>query len=316
MNDSLDLYRQGCRAALWGIGVSLALGGFKLLGGVFGHSLALLSDAVHSLVDAAISSALLVALIVAQRPPDREHPYGHGRLEAVAGAGVSLILLGLAAFIAYESLSTIAVRHAPPAGFTIFIAGGGAFFQEVLYRYVSRVARRTGSTALLATAWDYRLDALGGIGVLIGVGLAKWAGWPWADHVAAVLVAGTVFWIGGGLLWRNVQSLIDRQADPEILEQVREAAQTVAGVLAVEKLRVRQMGIEHIVEIHVQVDGDETVRGGHAIAHAVKDNLMAQLASISDVVVHVEPFAGPVCAARRSGREAAHIAVRRTSGKL
>jgi cation diffusion facilitator family transporter len=133
---------------------------------------------------------------------------------------------------------------------------------------------------------------MGGVGVLIGVAMAKWAGYPWADHVAAVLVAGTVFWIGGGLLWENVQSLIDRQADPNLLRLVREEAQAVPGVLAVEKLRVRRMGIEHIVEIHVEVDGEETVRGGHAIAHAVKDHLMGRIPSISDVVVHVEPYRG------------------------
>lgn len=291
MESPLNPYHESRRAVLWGIGVSVALGSVKLLGGVFGHSLALLSDAMHSLVDAAISTALLVALVVAQRPPDREHPYGHGRVEAVAGAGVALVLLALAAAIAYESLSTIAVRHNPPAGFTLFVAGGGVFFQELLYRYVSGVARRTGSTALLATAWDYRLDALGGIGVLVGVALTKWAGWPWADHVAAVLVAGTVLWIGGDLLWENVQALIDRQADPEILRLVRDEAEAVPGVLAVEKLRVRRMGIEHVAEIHIQVDGGRTVRGGHEIAHAVKDRLIARVPSISDVVVHVEPFA-------------------------
>src|SRR5262249_36953042 len=148
--------------------------------------------------------------------------------------------------IAYVSLSTISVRPAPPHGFTLLIAGGGAIVQELLYRYVSRVASRTGSTALMATAWDYRLDALNGVGVLIGVGLARWAGWHWADHVAAVLVAATVLWIGGGLLWVNVQSLIDRQAEPELLEQVQAEARAVPGVLAVEKLRVRRMGIEHI----------------------------------------------------------------------
>ena len=104
-----------------------------------------------------------------QRPPDKEHPYGHGRVEAVAGACAAPILLALSLAIAYESVSTMAVRYAPPSGFTLVIAGGGAIFQELLYRYVSRVARRTGSTALLATAWDYRLDGLGGIGVLIGV---------------------------------------------------------------------------------------------------------------------------------------------------
>jgi cation diffusion facilitator family transporter len=237
-------YHESRKAAVLGLVVSLGLGGIKLLGGVLGNSLALLSDAIHSLVDASISAALLLALALAERPADRERPYGHGRVEAVAGAGVALILLALAAAIAYESLSTIAYRHSPPAEFTLLIAGGGAFFQELLYRYVSRVARRTGSTALLATAWDYRLDALGGIGVLVGVALTKWAGWLWADHVAAVLVAVTVLWIGGGLLWENVQSLIDHQADPEILGRVREEARAVPGVLGVEKLRVRRMGIE------------------------------------------------------------------------
>jgi cation diffusion facilitator family transporter len=286
-------YRASRKAAVWGLGVSLGLGGVKLLGGLLGHSLALLSDGLHSLVDAAISAALVVALIVAQRPADREHPYGHGRVEAVAGAGLALILLALAAAIAFESLSTIAERYAPPAVFTLFIAGGGACLQELLYRYVSRVARRTGSAALLATAWDYRLDALGGIGVLVGVALARWAGWPWADHVAAILIAATVFWIGGRLLWENIQSLIDRQADPEILEQVRTEAQAVPGVLAVEKLRVRRMGIELVVEIHIEVDGNETVRDGHAVAHAVKDHLMRQIPAICDVVVHVEPYSRP-----------------------
>jgi cation diffusion facilitator family transporter len=292
MEKSSNPYHESRRATCWGIGVNLVLGGVKLLGGLFGHSLALVADAVHSLIDAAISAALLLALVLAQRPADREHPYGHGRLEAVAGAGVSLILIGLAAAIAYESLSTIAVHPVRPAGFALLIAGGGALLQELLYRYVSRVARRTGSTALLATAWDYRLDALGGIGVLIGLAMARWAGWHWADHVAALLIAGTVLWIGGGLLWENVQSLIDRQADPDILHQVRRTAQAVPGVLAVEKLRVRRMGIEYIAEIHIQVNENFTVRSGHNIAHAVKDRIMCDIPSVRDVVVHVEPYSG------------------------
>src|SRR6185437_3416399 len=99
---SASLYRESRQAALWGIGVSLALGGVKLLGGLLGHSLALVSDAVHSLVDAAVSAALLAALVLAQRPADAEHPYGHGRLEAVAGAGMALVLLALATAIGYQ----------------------------------------------------------------------------------------------------------------------------------------------------------------------------------------------------------------------
>jgi cation diffusion facilitator family transporter len=232
MNDNRTLYRDGRRAAAWGIALTLSLGLVKALGGLFGHSLALLSDAVHSLVDAAISGALLGALFVAERPADPEHPYGHGRAEAVAGVGVALLLLLLALGIAWEAAATLPERHPPPAAYTLVIAGGCAVFQEGMYRYSSRVARRTGSGALMATAWDYRLDAFGGLAVVVGVSLAKWGGpsWQWADHVAALLVAGTVFWIGGGLLRENIDSLMDRQAEPELLAAVRREASSVAGV--------------------------------------------------------------------------------------
>lgn len=290
MDTPINAYRDSRRAALVGVIVSLGLGLLKLVGGLFGHSLGLVSDAVHSLVDAAISVALLMALTVAQRPPDKEHPYGHGRVEAVAGAGVALILLAVAAMIAFESVSSMTGPYQPPSGFVLVIAGGSAILQELLFRYMSRVARRTGSTALLGTAWDYRLDALGAISVMIGVGLARWADLRWADHAAAVLIALMVLWIGGRLLWENLQSLIDRQAGPEILQPVRTEAEAVPGVLAIEKLRVRRMGIEHIAEIHVQVDANATVRGGHDIAHAVKDRVVARVPSVSDVIVHVEPY--------------------------
>jgi divalent metal cation (Fe/Co/Zn/Cd) transporter len=110
--------------------------------------------------------------------------------------------------------------------------------------------------------------------------------------VAALLIAGTVLWIGGGLLRENVRSLIDRQADPEILQQVRRVARATPGVLAVEKLRVRRTGIKYIAEIHIQVNGDVTVSSAHDIAHAVKDRIMRDIPSVRDVVVHVESFRG------------------------
>ena len=291
MNDTRTLYRDGRKAASWGIVLTLGIGLVKCLGGLFGHSLALLSDAVHSLVDAAISAALLGALYVAERPADPEHPYGHGRAESVAGAGVALLLLTLALGIAWESAATMTVKRPPPAAYVLFIAAGCAALQEGLYRYSSRVARRTGSSALKATAWDYRLDAFGGLAVVAGVSLAKWAGpsWHWADHAAALLVAFTVLWIGGGLLRENVGSLMDRQADPSVLTMISQAAADVPGVCAVETLRVRKMGLEYQVDIHIEVNPAEDVKTGHAIAHAVKDHLIGRVPAIRDVLVHVEP---------------------------
>ncbi len=290
-----DLYRQGRRAASWGIAVSLGLGLVKILGGVLGHSFALVADAIHSLVDALISATILAALILSQRPADPEHPYGHGRAEAIAGMLTALLLVGLALTIGWEALSHLNEKGPTPHGYTLAIAAAGALFQEGLYRYVSRVARRTGSGALLATAWDYRLDALGSLLVLAGVAIATWGGpaWHWADHLAASAVAATILWVGLGLFWNNTQELMDRQADPEIVRSVRNQALRVPGVLGVEKLRVRKTGLEYLVDIHVEVDPAKTVREGHAIAHSVKDRIVALIEPVKDVLVHIEPAGDP-----------------------
>jgi len=293
MNSTANRYRDSRRAAALGIALGLGLGLAKFVGGYFGHSLALVSDAVHSLVDAAIAGALVGALLVAERPADPEHPYGHGRLEAVAGAGVALVLLFLAAGIAWEAIATIHEPHRPPHTYTLVIAACGALIQEGLYRYASQVARQSGSGALTATAWDYRLDALGGLAVVLGVSLSKWGGtsWQWADRVAALGIAATVLFIGGRLLRENINDLMDRQAPPEFLAEVRRAASTVPGVLGVETLRVRKAGLEYLVDIHIEVARDLTVEVGHGIAHAVKDHIRHHVAAIRDVLVHVEPHA-------------------------
>jgi cation diffusion facilitator family transporter len=204
-----------------------------------------------------------------------------------------VLLIVLAIGIAWGTLSGLGQPNPPPEGFTLVIAAGGALIQEALSRYTSRVARRSGSAALRATAWDYRLDALGSLVVLLGVGAAKLGGpsWYWADHVAGALVAGTILWVGVGLLWENVQGLMDRQADPDLLASIRAEALTVPGVKGVETLRVRKAGLEYLVDIHIEVDPDLTVREGHRIAHIVKDCLIRRAGPIRDVLVHVEPSA-------------------------
>ncbi|HEY2156024.1 MAG TPA: cation diffusion facilitator family transporter [Isosphaeraceae bacterium] len=290
-----ELYNDSRRAAAWGLSISLGLGAVKLAGGLLGGSVALVSDAAHSLVDGLISAALLMALAVAERPADREHPYGHARAESLAGQGIAVALIALALAIGYESLSGLGRPHPAPEGFTLLIAAGGAIVQEALYRRTSRVARRTGSAALLATAWDYRLDAVGSLVVLGGVAAAKWGGpsWAWADHAAAAVVAATILWVGAGLLWDNVQGLMDRQADPDLLAAVRAEAEAVPGVRGVETLRIRKAGLEYLVDIHIEVDPDLTVREGHAIAHRVKDRLIGGIGPVRDVLVHVEPAPEP-----------------------
>jgi cation diffusion facilitator family transporter len=287
-----DLYREGRRAALLGLAVTLTLGLAKLAGGLLGHSIALVSDAVHSLGDALAAAAVWGALLWAQHPADPEHPYGHARAEAVAGSNVSLLLILSALLVGWESLRTFAEPSPPPEPYTLVIAFCSALVNEGLYRYQAAVARRTGSRAVLAAAWDQRLDALGSVGVLVGLALARWADWHAADHLAALAVAGLILWAAGGLLWGSLQELMDRQADPEVLEEVRRTALTVPGVRGVEKLLVRKAGLEHLVDIHVEVDPEISVREGHALGHAVKDRLLEQIVTVKDVLVHIEPAPG------------------------
>jgi cation diffusion facilitator family transporter len=286
-----DLYRQGRRAALLGLAVTLALGLAKLAGGLFGHSIALVSDAVHSLGDALAAAAVWVALLWAQHPADPEHPYGHARAEAVAGSNVSLLLILSALAVAWESLRSLDEPSPPPEAYTLIIAACSAVLNEALFRYQARVARRTGSRAVLAAAWDQRMDALGSVGVLVGLALARWGGPSWhaADHFAALGVAFLILRAGCVLLWGSLQELMDRQADPEMLQAVRREAQAVPGVRGVEKLLVRKAGMEHLVDIHVEVDPTISVREGHAIGHAVKDHLLKQFVTVKDVLVHIEP---------------------------
>jgi cation diffusion facilitator family transporter len=129
------------------------------------------------------------------------------------------------------------------------------------------------------------------VAVLAGLALAYWGGPAWhaADHVAALLVAVLIFWAAGRLLWGSLQELMDRQADPELLAAVRREALAAPGVRGVEKLLVRKAGLEYLVDIHVEVDPEVSVREGHATGHAVKDRLLKQFVTVKDVLVHIEP---------------------------
>jgi cation diffusion facilitator family transporter len=173
----------------------------------------------------------------------------------------------------------------------VVIAAASVLLNEGLFRYSRQVARRTGSKAVLASAWDQRLDAFGSLIVLLGLALTKWGGpsWAAADGVAAFVVVAIILWAAAHLGWESLQELMDRQADEDIVASIRDAASQVPGVRGIEKLHVRKTGLEYLVDIHVQVDPTLSVREGHDLGHAVKKALLAHLVTIKDVLVHIEP---------------------------
>lgn len=286
------LYRDATRAALLGLVVNLALGVIKLVGGILGSSFALISDAVNSFGDVITSLVVLIALRVAQRAPDAEHPYGHTRAEAIAGSSVALLVIMSALFVGWEAVQRFTVPHDLPPIWTLWIAGGNVLIKEGLFRYKVRVGKRTGSSALIANAWDHRSDAFCSLAVLIGLGIVRWGGpaWVGADEAAALVVVAAIVWTGVRLFRQSASELMDSQADQELVQQIRQAAQALPDVMAVEKLWVRKSGLEYLADIHIQVDGRKTVEEGHRIGHLVKDRLVAQFASLRHVLVHLEPY--------------------------
>jgi cation diffusion facilitator family transporter len=290
-NRTRELYRQTRRAALGGLIVTLSLGLAKLLGGWFGHSLALLSDSVHSLGDALSSAGILVALWWAERPADREHPYGHTRIETIAASNVALLLVLSGLWVVWEAIHSWNEPSLEPHGYTLVIALASVVLNEAIYRYSMAVARATGSRAVETAAWDQRLDVFGSLVVLVGLAVARWGGEQWhvVDHVAALLVAAIILWAGGTLFWSSLQDLMDRQADPDLVDAIRQRARSVAGVRGVEKLLVRKAGLEYFVDIHVEVDPQISVHEGHGIGHAVKADLVRAFPTVRDVLVHIEP---------------------------
>lgn len=287
------LYRDVTRAALLGLYVNLALAAAKLAGGILGHSFALVADAVNSLSDVVTTLVVLVALRVAQRPPDVEHPYGHTRAEGIAATNVAVLIAVSALALGWEAVQRIGSTHPLPPVWTLWIAGANAVVKEALYRYKVLVGRRTGSAAIVANAWDHRSDALCALAVLVGLAVVRWGGvaFLWADEVAALVVVAAIVWSGVRLFRSSASELLDVQAPDEFVRAIREAASSVAGVRGVEKLWVRKSGLEYFADIHIEVDPELTVAEGHRIGHAVKDRLVGQFPALRDVLVHLEPFA-------------------------
>lgn len=291
-NSNASLYREVTQAAWLGLFVNLGLGTAKLIGGILGHSFALLADAVNSIGDVISTVVVLFALRVAQRPADDEHPYGHTRAEGIAATNVAVIIIISAILVGWEALQQIKSANLVPPGWTLWIAAANILIKESLYQYNVRVGKRTGSAAIIANAWDHRSDALCSLAVFVGLGIVRLGGpdFAWADEAASLVVVAAIIGSGIQLFRSSASDLMDIQASPEFVDQIRSVAGQVGGVEDVETLWVRKSGLEYFADIHIEVNQDMSVAEGHRIGHQVKDRLLEEFPSLRDVLVHLEPF--------------------------
>lgn len=282
----------GARLVLRGVGLNAVLAAVKFAGGLFGNTYALIADGVESLLDILSSVLVWAGFRVAAEPPDADHPYGHGKAEPLAALGVAWFVLGAAVWIAWHAVQEILHPHEAPAWWTLLLLAGVIATKTWFSRSLDAAGRAVGSTALGAEALHHWSDALTSAAAFVGIAIALWggAGYEAADDWAALL-ACLVIAVNGVLMFRRaVGDVMDVAVSPELEQEVRDLALTVPGVVALDKCRVRKSGLNHLVDIHVRVDGNLSVREGHDIAHAVKDALLGSVPhAITDVAVHIEP---------------------------
>jgi len=273
------------------MGANIVLASAKLAAGIFGHSHALVADAVESFSD--IFSSLIVwrGLVVAAEPPDEDHPYGHGKAEPIAAAIVSVMLLGAALWIGIQSIREIIEPHQAPAPFTLAVLLVVVIVKEGLFRFVAREGEAVDSSAVRTDAWHHRSDAITSVaaGIGISVSLIGGKGYESADDVAAIAAAVVIAWNGWRLLGPALNELMDTAPSREVVDQIRQLAGATPGVADVEKCIVRKVGFQYFVDMHVEVDAQMTVEHAHEIAHDVKNNIRAKLPAVSDVLIHIEP---------------------------
>lgn len=290
-NKDNTVRRIALRTVTAGILLNLVLAVVKGVAGVLGNSYALVADAIESATDAVSSLLLLFGLRFALRPADDNHPYGHGRAEALLTFLIVALLVTAAAVIAVESIDHIRTPHDSPHAWTLIVLAGVIVIKELAFRHVSHQGDTTRSTTLKADAWHHRSDAITSLAAFIGISIAVLLGdgWEAADDWAA-LVAAVVIVINAWLIFRPaLGELMDEQFHHDLVEEIREIAVHHSSVIDTEKCFVRKCGVEHFVDLHLVVNGELSVRKGHDIAHQVKEELMTRLPELSDVLIHVEP---------------------------
>jgi len=283
--------KRSLRTTFLGLATNGALATIKMLAGIFGHSHALVADAVESMADVFSSIVVWRGVVVAAEPADEDHPYGHGKAEPIAAAVVSAMLLVAAIWIVIGAFRAIAEPHPAPKPFTLAVLVAVILIKEGLFRFALREAVSVDSSVVATDAWHHRSDAITSFAAAIGITIALLGGegFESADDWAAIAAACVIAWNGWRLLRPALNELMDRSPNREVIDRIRAVAEAVPGVECVEKCLVRQMGYQYFVDMHVEVDSQMTVLRSHEIAHLVKDNVRGQVPRVRDVLVHIEP---------------------------
>ena len=263
----------------------------KGIAGFFGNSYALIADAIESTTDIFSSILVLFGLKYANKPADKNHPYGHGKIEPL----ITFLLVGFlvisATFIAHESIQNIRNPHALPEKWTLIVLALIIAWKELSFRIVIQKSKETNSSSLKADAWHHRSDAITSIAAFIGISMALMLGkgYESADDWAALFASGFILYNSYLIFRPALGEIMDEHFYDDLVEDIRRISLTVDGIIATEKCFIRKVGMIYHVDLHAKVNGSISVTDGHNLAHQLKDTLRAEIPQLGHVLIHIEP---------------------------
>src|SRR5581483_9317004 len=261
---------------------------------VFLNSSALLLDALSSLFDIASSLFLIFCIRFADKPPDVNHPFGHGRFEPIAGLQLALLLSAVGCGMFIQQLTALSAHTADKVinPYTWIIPLGAVVLLEISYQHLKRTAKKENSPALLADAVHYRIDGINSLFAMVALVFAAY--FPQysnlCDHLGAIVIALLMVGIGIFAAKNNLHQLLDRVPAPHYFEKVKAAALCVEGVLATEKIRIQLYGPDAHVSIDIEVEPGLSVELAHELTQKVRAQIQEKWPAVRDVIVHVEPY--------------------------
>lgn len=273
-----------------GIFGNVLLAVFKLFSGVIGKSGAMISDAVHSLSDVFATLVAFIGVVLSKRPEDREHPYGHERIECVASLILGLILAGTGIGIGYTGVQKLITREAieVPTLLPLIAAVISIIVKEAMFWYTMHYAKKMDSPAFKADAWHHRSDALSSVGSFIGIGLAK-LGFPIMDQIASLVICIFILKVAFDITKDALGKMLDTSCGSEFEETLRNFVLTQPGVKDIDLLHTRQFGNKIYIDLEIAVDRSLSLLEAHSIAESVHANVEKQYPNVKHIMIHVNP---------------------------
>ncbi len=284
--------KEAMKVSTVSIVVNVLLSLFKLLAGVIAHSGAMISDAIHSASDVFSTIIVMVGIHLAGRKSDKEHPYGHERMECVAAIVLATVLAVTGLGIGWSAIQSIAKESTGvvvvPGVLALVAATVSILTKEGMYWYTRFHAKRIDSSALMADAWHHRSDALSSIGALVGIAASR-MGYPLMDPLASLVICVFIEKAALDIFKDSINKMVDKACDEDTEQAIRECASKQEGVVRVDMLKTRVFGNKIYVDIEIGADGNETLREAHAVAEEVHNRIENEFPKVKHIMVHVNP---------------------------